>query len=148
MAGGIVKPKVWPWGQQSKNNIFPCGGCGENVEDNEKAVFCDGFCLWFHQRCVEGDINLMTDNEYWFCGCTTEILKRAKIFARYVDNIIRTVEEADVDTLLKMANSLHGNLELTMELESEGALSFSDMKIVRHQDSLKAKWFTKPTEPV
>ena len=32
-----------------KDNIFPCGGCGENVEDNEKAVLCDGCCLWFHQ---------------------------------------------------------------------------------------------------
>ena len=116
-----------------KDNIFPCGGCGENVEDNEKAVLCDGCCLWFHQRCVEGDINLMTDNEYWFCGCTTEIAKRAKIFARYVDDVIRTVKKADVDTLLKMANSLHRNLEFTMELESEGALSFLDMNIVRHQ---------------
>ena len=52
----------------------------------------------------------------------------------------------DVDTLLKMANSLHRNLEFTMELESEGALSFLDMKIVRHQDSLETKWFTKPTD--
>ena len=108
------------------------------MEDNEKAVLCDGCCLWFHQRCVEDDINLMTDNEYWFCGCTTEIPKRAEIFARYVDDIIRTVKKADVDTLLEMANSLQRNLEFTMVLESEGALSFLDMKIVRHQDSLKS----------
>ena len=126
-----------------KDNIFPCGSCGENVEDNEKAALCDGCYLWFHQRCVEDDINLITHNENWFCGCTTEIPKRAKIFARYVDDIIRTVKKADVDTLLKMANSLHRNLEFTMELESEGALSFLDMKIVRH---LKTKWFTKPID--
>ena len=129
-----------------KDNIVPCGGCGENVEDNEKAVLCDGCCLWVHQRCVEDDINLMTDNEYWFCGCTTEIPKRAKIFARYVDDIMRMVKKAVVDTLLKMANSLHRNLEFTIKLESEGALSFLDMKILRHQDSLKTKWFTKPTD--
>ena len=129
-----------------KDNIVPCGGCGENVEDNEKAVLCDRCCLWVHQRCVEDDINLMTDNEYWFCGCTTEIPKRAKIFARYVDDIIRMVKKAVVDTLLKMANSLHRNLEFTIKLESEGALSFLDMKILRHQDSLKTKWFTKPTD--
>ena len=81
----------------------------------------------------------MTDNEIWFCGCTTEIPKRAKIFARYVDDIIRTVKKTDVDTLLKMANSLHRNLEFTMELEIDRELSFLDMEIVRHQDSFKTK---------
>ena len=33
-----------------------------------------------------------------------------------------------------------------MDVESEGALSFLDMKIVRHQDRLKTKWFTNPTD--
>ena len=33
---------------------YPCGICGSEVRDGQKAIFCDVVCLlWYHAQCVD-----------------------------------------------------------------------------------------------
>ena len=39
---------------------YPCGTCGEEVKDNDKAIQCEIDCMrWFHKRCLN-----LTEEEY------------------------------------------------------------------------------------
>ena len=52
-----------------------------------------------------------------------------KLFLRYVDDIVRTVR-GELSCLLDAANSIHPNLQFTLEkTNSEGKLPFLDMNI-------------------
>ena len=52
-----------------------------------------------------------------------------KLFKRYVDDIIRTVR-GDPDEFLKFANSLHNNLQFTLEkINMEGDLAVLDINV-------------------
>ena len=62
---------------------------------------------------------MSSDEDFGLCGCSTEPPKQAKIFYRYVNDILRMVKVTDVERLLDMANALHRNLELTIEEEKE-----------------------------
>ena len=32
------------------NKIFPCGGCGREVQDDDEAIFCESGCeQWYHR---------------------------------------------------------------------------------------------------
>ena len=45
---------------------YPCGICGSEVRDGQKAIFCDGVCLlWYHAQCVD-----MTIEEYEYFTCS------------------------------------------------------------------------------
>ena len=60
----------------------------------------------------------------WTCGCNDEPPKRAKVFARYVDDVIRTVKMEYIDLLMTIANKLHKNLQFTIEKEVEQSIPF------------------------
>ena len=52
-----------------------------------------------------------------------------KLFLRYVDDIVRTVR-GEPSCLLDAANSLHPNLQFTLEkTNSEGSLPFLDLNM-------------------
>ena len=55
--------------------------------------------------------------------------KEMKLFKRYVDDIICTVR-GDPDEYLKFANSLHNNLQFTLEkVNMDGGLAFLDINV-------------------
>ena len=57
-----------------------------------------------------------------------------KLFLRYVDDIVRTVR-GEPSCLLDAANSLHPNLQFTLEkTNSEGSLPFLDLNMNLLQD--------------
>ena len=132
-----------------KDDVFSCGQCRQNVKGSDTAICCDGCGYWFHELCLSTDIKTLMSSEedFWLCGCSKEASKQAKIFYRYVDDILRTVKITDVKRLLGMANALHRNLEFTIEEEKEGSTPFLDMLIQRRRDNtLRPGWYTKPTD--
>ena len=51
-----------------------------------------------------------------------------------------------VDRLLAYVNSLHENLEFTIEREDDGSLPFLDLSITRHGRKISTSWYSKPTD--
>ena len=65
----------------------------------------------------------------------------------YVDDIIRTARQSEIDNLVERANKLDPDLlQFTMEKERDGVLPFLDIKIVRTGFSLVTDWYNKPTD--
>ena len=52
------------------DDVYPCGECGNTVSDNDCAMCCDSFEVWFHVECKnlspDDIINLRDEH----CGCT------------------------------------------------------------------------------
>ena len=86
----------------------------------------------------------------WHCGCIRATVgqrePRAKIFHRYMDDILRSMKRDDVDGILARVNALHPNLEFTIETEDGGSIPFLDMLITRSDQRLHSDWYTKPTD--
>lgn len=69
--------------------MYPCGACGDAV-DESFAVGCEGFCdRWFHPECVNVTkddyelINQLNDKVKWFCEkCTSRL-----------DNLVKQVND-------------------------------------------------------
>ena len=70
-----------------------------------------------------------------------------KLFKRYVDDIICTVR-GDPDEYLKFANSLHNNLQFTLEkVNMDGGLAFLDINVnVSSKNNITCHWYQKPTD--
>ena len=70
-----------------------------------------------------------------------------KLFQRYVDDIICTVC-GDPDEYLKFANSLHNNLQFTLEkVNIEGDLASFDINInVSSKSNITCHWYQKQTD--
>ena len=73
--------------------------------------------------------------------------KEMKLFKRYVDDIICTVH-GDPDEYLKFANSLHNNLQITLEkVNMDGDLAFLDINVnVSSKNNTTCHWYQKPTD--
>ena len=55
-------------------------------------------------------------------------MQHAKLFLRYVDDIVRTVK-GDPEKVLRAANLLHPNLQITIETpNTNGKLAFLDLQ--------------------
>ncbi len=70
----------------------------------------------------------------------------AKIFSRYMDDIIRDIKKSNVEEKLVEINSLHSNLKFTCEREVDGDIPFLDMKINNNHGQLTSTWYNKPTD--
>ena len=70
----------------------------------------------------------------------------AKLYSRYMDDIIRSIKVREIETKLKEINSLHLQLRFTMEREKEGSIPFLDMLILRENGRLSSTWYSKPTD--
>ena len=65
----------------------------------------------------------------------------AKLFRRYMDDIIRTARQSEINNLLERANKLDtDHLQFTIEKERDGVLPFLDIKIVRTRFSCVRDW--------
>ena len=70
----------------------------------------------------------------------------AKLFSRYMDDIIRSTTKTDAEKLLLKANSLHPNLCFTVEMEEHNEIPFVDMKLKRYIERVSSSWHRKPTD--
>ena len=70
----------------------------------------------------------------------------AKIFSRYMDDILRDIKSREVDAKLNEINDLHPNLKFTIERENNNSLPFLDMKIIHSENGLSSTWYTKSTD--
>ena len=128
---------------------YPCGKCMLEVLDESFSICCDDCDRWFHLKCTNltiGQLKGMDDN-YWNCGCgAVSSRPKAKMFSRYVDDILRSVKVAEIDRLLSYVNTLHPNLEFTIELQLNGTLPFLDMLIRQSGRTIGTEWYSKPTD--
>ena len=98
---------------------YPCGTCMLEVLDEGFSICYDDCDQWFYLKCTNLTIRQLKgmDDNYWICGCgAVSSRPKAKIFGRYVDDILRSVKVAEIDRLLSYVNTLHPNLEFTIEL--------------------------------
>ena len=70
----------------------------------------------------------------------------AKLFERYMDDILRTIKESLIENKLSENNLLHPNLKFTLEVEQNGKLPFLDICIEHHESSLPSTWYCKPID--
>ena len=82
----------------------------------------------------------------WLAKYEPIIRDSAKIFDRYMDDIIREIKKSRIQDKLNELNQLHPNLKFTMEIEEEGKLAFLDIEIVHHGNVLSSTWYVKPTD--
>ena len=81
------------------------------------SIRCNECHTWCRRKCTDlkvDDIRRYSrNNTPWYCGCHSNIAQvqvsslKAKVFGRYVDDIIRTDKVADIDNIMSHANNLH-----------------------------------------
>ena len=82
----------------------------------------------------------------WLSRYDPLVMEQAKLRARYMDDILRSIKEAEVQRKLEEINNLHPSLKFTIERENGGTLPFLDMLIVREDTKLSSTWYNKPTD--
>ena len=90
----------------------------------------------------------------WLSKYEPQLRDDAKLFERYMDDIIREIVESKTSDKLMEINSLHPNLKFTMETEQReaeshhGSLPYWDMKVMhdRRNGMLSSTWYNKPTD--
>ena len=82
----------------------------------------------------------------WLSQFDNAIQGNAKMFSRYMDDIIREIKKDDIDDKLVQLNNLHPNLAFTIEKEVKGKLPFLDMLIIHKGEQVSSTWFTKATD--
>ena len=131
-----------------------CIDCNRRVTFRGKGVGCESCNFWFHAK-YQG----ITDTEYqtmqeivWICSYCAEKGRKEdilelKLFKRYVDDIVCTVKGNPLD-YLENANSLHKNLQFTLETPNgSGDLAFLDLNINLSEDrKISCNWYQKSTD--
>ena len=82
----------------------------------------------------------------WLHKYDERIKGEAKIYKRYMDDIVREIKKSKIDEKLKSINELHDSLKFTCEREIDCSIPFLDMKILRNNCTLSTIWYTKPTD--
>ena len=90
----------------------------------------------------------------WLSQFEPNIRGEAQLYERYMDDIIREIVEERVNEKLASINSLHQNLQFTIETElrepesQQGSIPFLDMKVIHEYGSgrLSSTWYSKPTD--
>ena len=82
----------------------------------------------------------------WLSQFDNVIQDTAKMYFRYMDDIIREINHDQVQPKLDEINHLHPSLKFTMEEENNCSIPFLDMKILRTNNKLSSTWYTKPTD--
>ena len=59
----------------------------------------------------------------WLSKFVSAIKGDAKLFSRYMDDIIRSIKRHEIDNILHAINALHPSLKFTIEQENEGRFS-------------------------
>ena len=82
----------------------------------------------------------------WLYKYDATIRDNAKLYERYMDDILRSIKCRNIDNKLNEINSLHEKLNFTSEREIERLLAFLDMQIKRENNRLSSTWYQKPTD--
>ena len=82
----------------------------------------------------------------WLSKHDNSIKGDAKLFARYMDDVIRDIKHGDIDEKLHEMNSLHPSLKFTIERETNGTIPFLDMEIMNIEGHLSSTWYNKPID--
>ena len=82
----------------------------------------------------------------WLSKYDQSIKGSAKLFTRYMDDILRDIRRDDIDQKLTEINNLHPNLSFTIEREKEGTLPFLDMQLIHKGHQIASTWYSKPTD--
>ena len=131
-----------------------CKDCNQRVTFRGRGVECDSCKNWFHARC-----QMISNEEYanmqdvvLICTyCNNQQIvgpnEEMELFKRYVDDIICTVRGGP-DEYLKLANSLHNNLQFTLEkVNMEENLAFLDINVnVSSKSNITCHGYQKPTD--
>ena len=74
-------------------------------------------------------------------------VQQAKLFLRYVDDIVRTVK-GDPEKVLRAANLLHPNLQFTIEKpNTNGKMAVLDLQTsIDKNRKINCGWYQKPTD--
>ena len=77
-----------------------------------------------------------------------QIKGEAKLFSRYMDDIVREIQKGAIEDKLLEINNLHPALYFMVEVavEQEGELPFLDMKLINSNGILSSTWYSKPTD--
>ena len=132
-----------------------CSECKKKVTYMSKGVECECCLNWYHVKC--GDIS---DDEYrniseavlYGRKCIAireknKSVQQAKLFLRYVDDIVITVK-GDSEKVLRALNLLHPYLQFTRETpNTNGNLAFLDLQIsIDKSRKINCGWYQKPTD--
>ena len=101
-----------------------------------------------HEACIGFAVSEITNSE-WFCSACTEYnrtIETCKIFGRYVDDVIRSSKNANIESILSFVNSLHVNLEFTIERLNDRKIPFLDILVTLRDKRLNTEWYLKPTD--
>jgi len=82
----------------------------------------------------------------WLSQFDSLIQGDAKMFSRYMDDILRDIKTGEAEQKLSQLNNLHPNLSFTIEREKDGKLPFLDMLLMHQGEELTSTWFSKPTD--
>ena len=110
---------------------------------------------WYHVKCgdILADEYRNMSETVWYCRKCIAIREKnkpvmqAKLFLRYVDDIVRTVK-GDPEKVLRAANLLHQNLQFTIETQNtNGKLAFLDLQTsIDKSRKVNCGWYQKPTD--
>ena len=90
----------------------------------------------------------------WLSQYEDIIRGEAKLYERYMDDIVQEIKRSKSEEKLEEINNLHPNLKFTKEIEERqsenhpGELPFLDMKIMHNYNTgnLSSTWYNKPTD--
>ena len=119
-------------GTMAKHANCVCGICNKKVTYRGYSIQCDSCDLWFHRKCSSLSLNefrALSEEDPWCCNICLNHKSGCKLFARYVDDIIRTVRSTEVDSLLGYFNQMHVNLKFTIERSLNHEIPFLDMVV-------------------
>ena len=82
----------------------------------------------------------------WLSQFDNIIKGKARLYARYMDNILQDIKREEIEDKLSEINNLHSALKFTIEREVDGAIPFLDMRIMNTRGRLTSTWYNKPTD--
>ena len=84
----------------------------------------------------------------WLSQFESTIKGNARIYDRYMDDILRNIKRIEIETKLLQINALHENLQFTHEMEENHRLPYIGMEIIHDPETgvLSSTWYTKPTD--
>jgi len=84
----------------------------------------------------------------WLSQFDENIRGEAKLYFRYMDDILKEQKRGSGEEKLREINELHPNLKFTLECEKDQQLPVLDMKILHDHETgkLTSTWYNKPTD--
>ena len=82
----------------------------------------------------------------WLSKFDENVQGDAKIYSRYMDDILRDIKEYRIDEKLREINDYHPNLTFTIDKEKGASLSFLDLKISCKGQKLTSTWYAKAAD--